>query len=397
MSPRRPHSFEREQGSMLILALIIVFLMTVLVSDITEVSMVEYEASVNVGNLARLDYALNAGFEVAKAYLIQDALDTDIDSLGDAWAQPIKQTIGGESAQSVKERASEERPGAVDVTIEIEDEESKWPLARVLMGNDAQIRRRRELLSGVLDSFRENAGGSWDLDRGTAERYTEAICAFIARKENEGGVVPRPDTKSPVRILNVADLSLIKDIDDRIFFDEIDEQGNVVPGLLRFLTIWSYDVRININTAPLPVLRGLFRGEDRIRADDILNHRTSQAEEKDKKKKGIEGRLEEKNKAKEEDDRTGGAIFEKIQDVQKIEGFPARIFTETQDLMSVSSKTFSVWCTAELGALSRTRHWVVRRESGRILVLLSEAIDQDFRPRFRKARPDEEAPERGPR
>ena len=91
---------------MLILALIIVFLMTVLASDITEVSMVEYEASVNVGKITRLEYALEAGLEVAKAHLIQDAIDTDIDSLSDSWAQPIKLTLGGESAESIEERAS---------------------------------------------------------------------------------------------------------------------------------------------------------------------------------------------------------------------------------------------------------------------------------------------------
>jgi type II secretory pathway component PulK len=394
---RRLDPFERQRGSMLILALIIVFLMTVLVSDITEVSMVEYEASVNVGNIARLEYGLNAGLEVAKAYLVQDAMDTDVDSLADAWAQPIKQTMGGESAQSVKERASGERPGAVDVTIEMEDEESKWPLSLLVVGNDAQIRRRRELLGAVIDSFRESAGGSWDLDRGTAERYAEAIAGFLARKENEAGPVPRPDTKSPIHILNVADLSLIKDIDDRILFDEVDEQGNIVPGLLRYLTIWS-DMKINVNTAQLPVLRGLFRPEDRIRADDILNHRNAQTEEKEKKKKGIEGRLEEKTKGKEEEeDKSGGAIFEKVQDVQKIEGFSPRVFNEAQNFMTVNSRTFSVWVTAELGAMSRTRHWVLRRENGRIIMMLSEAIDQDFRPRFRKARPDEEPSARGPR
>jgi Type II secretion system (T2SS), protein K len=375
---------------MLILALIVVFLMTVLASDITEVSMVEYETSVNVGKLTRMEYALDAALEVAKAHLVQDAMDTEIDSLNDSWAQPISLTLGGQSAESAEERASENAPGGVEVTVEIEDEESKWPLARTVLGNDAEIRKSREFLAAVIDSYRENYGG-YDLNRADADRYAEAISAFMGRKEGEGGAVPRPTTKSNVHILNVADLSLIKEINDKDLFDEINDKGEVVPGLLRYVTIWSYDLKANINTAPLPVLRGLFRPEDRTSAETIYNHRTAQTEEAEKKKKSTEAKLEEQTKGKEEeDDLTGGAIFEKVSDIQKIEGIASRTFNEASKLMSVESRTFSVWATAELGSMSRTRHWVLRRESGRILVLLSEAVDQDFRPRFRKTRPDEE-------
>jgi type II secretory pathway component PulK len=379
---------------MLILALIIVFLMTVLASDITQVSMVEYEASANVGKLTRLNYALEAALEVAKAHLVQDGIDTDIDSLGDSWSQPIKLTLGGESAESVEERASETPPGGIEVTIEIEDEERKWPIALTNLGNDAQIRKRREFLAAVIDSYRENYGG-YDLDRGMADRYAEAISAFLARKENDGGLVPRPTTKSEMHILNIADLSLIKELDDKTLFDEIDEKGDMVPGLLRYLTIWT-DLKVNINTAPLPVLRGLFRPEDRNSAETIYNHRNAQTDEKEKKKQSTEARLEEQTKGKEDEDRTGGAIFEKVSDIQKIEGIAARTFTEASGMMAVASKTFSVWATAELGPMSRTRHWVLRREGARIVMFLAETVDQDFRPRYRKARADEEDAEGRP-
>ena len=89
-------------------------------------------------------------------------------------------------------------------------------------------------------------------------------------------------------------------------------------------------------------------------------------------------------------DRVGGAIFEKVQDIQKIEGIQPRTFADSSSMMTVASRTFSVWATAELGPISRTRHWVLRRENGRIVMFLAEDVDQDFRPRFRKTRPDEE-------
>src|SRR5262245_59826241 len=118
----------KDQGSMLVLALIVIFLMTVLAADVFDVSMVEYEASVNGAKITRLEYALNIGLEIAKAHILQDATDTDIDSLQDTWATPLHETIGGESAESVKELASEKGPPKIELTVEIEDEESKWPL-----------------------------------------------------------------------------------------------------------------------------------------------------------------------------------------------------------------------------------------------------------------------------
>jgi type II secretory pathway component PulK len=387
----------QDSGSMLVLALIIILLMTVLAADVFDASMVEYEASVNGAKITRLEYALNIGLEIAKAHILQDGNDTDIDSLQDSWATPLQETIGGDSAESVKELASEQGPPKIELTIEIEDEESKWPLPMALLGNDAQLKRRREGLANMIDAFREDSGR--DIDSSTANRMVEQFVAFMSRKENEPGVVPRPNTKSELHLMNVADLALIKDIDDDILYDSVDDKGNLIPGLLRFLTIWS-DTKINVNTATLPVLRGLFRAEDKNRADDIYHYRTAQTEEKEREKESKAGQLEERSKQQDkalggqqgptEEERMGGAIFEKISDVQKIEGFPARAYSEAQGMMTVNSRTFSVWATAEMGPIVRQRHWVVRREGGRIIMMLSEAIDPDYRPRFRKARPDEE-------
>jgi type II secretory pathway component PulK len=165
----------------------------------------------------------------------------------------------------------------------------------------------------------------------------------------------------------------------------------VIPGLLRYLTTTSQSL-INVNTAQLPVLKGLFRREDRGRADDIYHYRTAQSEEKERDKQSLKERLERESgkKSEDEEDRTGGAIFEKVEDVQKVEGFTPRVFNDARQLMTIRSDTFSIWITAKLGNLVRMRHWIVRRENGRILILLSEAIDPDYRPRFRERDPDEE-------
>ena len=176
-----------------------------------------------------------------------------------------------------------------------------------------------------------------------------------------------------------------REVDDRIFYDEVDDNGNVVPGLLRFLTI-SSDLLVNINTAPLPVLRGLFRTEDRGRGDDLYRYRTDDVDKKDREKGTVADRLakDKRGKDKEDEDRTAGATFQKVDDVQKIPTFAGRVLAEVKPLMTVNSKVFSIWATAQTGNLRRMRHWIVRREEARFVLVLCEAIDADLRPRFRE-------------
>ncbi len=392
----RPGPRQGERGSMMLMALIVLTLMIVLVSDVKNVARIEYEASLNAANEVKLTYALTGGYEIAKAHIIQDSKDTDIDSLSDSWNQPIKQQFAPDASSNAiggvnNAYTSSKAPGTVDVTIEIEDEDRKWPLGWFAQSgtNDAVVKLRKQGLTTVIDSFREN-NGPYDVDSATAERIADAIVAFMGRKPNESdGVVPRPNTKSDLHILNVADLALIKEVDDRIFFDEVDDEGNIVPGLLRYLTI-SSDLQVNINTAPIPVLRGIFRSEEKGRGDDLYKYRTDDQDEKAKDKNGISDRLHKDKRGtdKEDEDRTGGATFQKVDDVQKIPTFAGRVLAEAKPLMTVNSKSFSIWVTAQIGNIRRVRHWIVRREGARIVLVLSEGIDPDIRPRYRE--PSEE-------
>lgn len=373
-----------QRGSTLLLGLLVCALMMVLVADLTSVAQLEYEQSLNASDLLLIDAGLNAGLEIAKANLIQDAADTEIDSLSESWNQPIEEELtppeSNVSARKYRRLNDTSNSGGttVHLKIEIEDEERKWPLGLLVIGNDAQIKRRREGLVGVIDAFRD--GTSLDVGLGDAERIADLIMAFINRKEGEfSGPVPRPLTKSPLHILNIGDLGLIPGLDDSMMYDAVLEDGSIVPGLSRFLTI-STDNYINVNTAALPVLRGLFRSDDRTVADDIFHSRTQKEADNKRERDSTAGQL--KTQEEKDKDKSGGAVFEKVDDLGKLPTVVPRLLSEIRTAVDVKSTVFSVWVTAEAKSISRTRHWILRRQSGRFVMLLSEAIDNDYRPRW---------------
>lgn len=398
MSDRLPRSRrprDPERGSMLLLGLMVILLMIVLVTDATQVSRLEHDASRNSIDNLRLEWALNGGFEVAKSHLAQDLLDTDIDSLQESWCSIPEELL----AVPQEEGTSSKEPD-IRLRIEIEDEDRKWPLGLLVVENEAAQRRRKDGLTAVIDWFRE--GTPYDIGSGDAETYATAIWTFMKRrKEEASGPVPRAPTKSDLHLMSVGDLALVQDLPDSLLYDRIvsDTAGNptVVPGLLRFVSIHS-ELQVNVNTAPEAVLRGLFRREDWGVGSDIFRAREDQSE--DKKKELAEEqdrRAANPNATSEEDpDRNGGAVFEKIEDLQKIPTMVTRVWNEARASMSVTSKVFSIWVTAEIGGedtskSEKTRRWIVRRDNGKFTLVLTEAIDLDFRPRFRTREEIDEA------
>jgi type II secretory pathway component PulK len=417
-SMAKPRLRRSERGSILLLSFLLLALMMVFVADATQVAAIEYEASLHGANDLKLEAALRYGYETARAHLQQDQSDTEIDSLAEEWNTPLELQVADPAAEKGGRAEVETDPYAqfaggsgategVKVTIEIEDEERKWPLGLLVVNNEAQQRRRREGLVAVIRSCRQQTVG--EIDGGTAERMADLIMAFMQRKEGESsGPVPRAPTKSPLRIFSVTELALIPELDDSLMFDQVDEEGRVIPGLSRFLSVHS-DLQININTAPLAVLRGLFRADDAIIADNIYDYRVRQDEELAKKGDSLSERAAEQEReaaresgapsaggAEGEEPTADGAIFQKVEDVRtKVTGFSDRAFRETSTVMTVNSNTFSIYVTAAIGDIARTRRYVVRRGAAGMILVLSEKIDQDFRPRYRiKEEPGAEGSER---
>ncbi len=372
---------------MLLLGLMVILLMIVLVTDATQVSRLEHDASRNSIDNLRLEWAVQGGLEVAKAHLNQDLLETDIDSLQEGWCKIPEDVLA-----APRDEGAPSTDPDVRLRIEIEDEERKWPLGLLVVENEAAQRRRKDGLTAVIDWFRE--GTPYDVSSGDAENYANAIWNFMRRRKDEvAGPTPRAPTKSDMHLMSVGDLALIPDLPDGLLYDRVvsDTAGNptVVPGLTRFVSIHT-DLQVNVNTAPEAVLRGIFRREDWGVGSDIFRAREDQSEEKRKElTEERERRARQQGTTEAEpENRNGGAVFEKLEDLQKLPTMVSRVWNEARATMSITSRVFSIWVTAEIGGedsphSEKTRRWIVRRENGIFIPILTEAIDLDFRPRFR--------------
>lgn len=423
--PRKSHRSpvgREERGTILVAAVLIIFLVMVIVADASLVANVEWEATRNADLDLRLEYAIKGGFELAKCYLVDDADNAgDVDSLLEEWAQPegIERDFnpntdwGGSS--------SENGDGHPKVTITIEDEDRKWPLTMLLAGSETNRDRRKEQLANVLDEFRK--GTNFDLDPGMANSYADAILRFVTRKENDTGFgpTPRPLTKSG-GLINITDLALIPSIPRHVIFDLIDDdnEGTIVPGLINYLTLWS-DNQINVNTASEPVLRGLFRRDesDASVGSTIFHKREERSnkfvEDEARESGGTQrDRFERERKRRQDESRNPAApgapgttppssgrssqpgtgrpnspeseeefsgVFNTVEDVKKeVNTLTDRLFGEISSFMTVTSKTFTIFVEAKVHGVRKSRRFIVRREGPRFVLILSEPVTW---PRYR--------------
>lgn len=390
VATRRPG----EEGTVLVLSLIVIAFMAILVIDTHNVAQVELVAASNADVQLRLEYACRGGYQLAEAYLRQDQVDSpETDSLVDQWADPngFDRTFDPEEAvgsfSDSGQGGDEEESDKLKVRFVIEDEERKWPLALLLVNNEATQKRRVGSLKNVIDEFRD--GTSFDVDEGTADQVANMIYQFLKRTEDDGAFAPTPRAKTKSgMVLDITDLSLLPGLSAELLFDQVDlgnsteEETRIAKGLMHFLSPWT-DLVINVNTAPKAVLRGLFRGDRPSEygvADDIFLHREDAsgelssrlAEDRAADRAGSDARSQPTSG---EEEPTPGSVFTQVADVEEaVVTMTPALFNETRNLMTVQSKVYTIWVEAHLKKSKRMRRYVVRREGARYELILSELV-----------------------
>jgi type II secretory pathway component PulK len=410
----RTHPRPKEQGTILIVAMILTTLAIVIVADLRTVTRVEWEAATNADIDFILDAALRAGYQIAEAHLRQDSKDApEVDHLLEEWAgtdgfsKVLDPSEYGEVAYqenlgSGGGSTEENKASIPELRIFIEDEERKYPLPLLVKGADSLQDRRRKSFSMLLQIFRR--GTPYELDASEASSYTEAIAQFLSRKVTENvGPIPKPGTKRGL-MLSPSDLALIPNIPQDDIFDLVDlREGVVIPGLYRFVTCWS-DLAVNVNTAPVAVLAALPRpGEDSV-AFDIAKRRGQNQE------KYLEGEQDRIGRFGEDPRRPGRALSqpqgaesappdpnqdpdEEVGYWEDLDSIKAQVPTLTDSILndfrlnaSVTSRTFSIYVEASMRGIRRVRRTIVRREGARFVPILTELVTW---PRFREQTTEE--------
>ncbi len=395
---RGPQSGER--GAVLLLVLILTTLAVIIATEVRTISSVNRRVARRLHTETQLEAAVTAGLTLARATLAQDLTDSEVDSTLDQWAQPIEYTIEDPESETLGvpadggEAASGDggpSKNAIRVRIEIVDEDRKYPLHLHIFDTAQTKEKRIRALANVLDMFRDGTVG--DLPGGDAERLARAIVSFVLRKpEDEYGGIPKPPTKKE-GLVSVGELALCPDVDDSLIYDQWTEQGSFLPGLYRFVTVWS-DLRVNVNTAELPVLMGIFDPEDARVGEEIYRFRLESEAEENERREREGSPFDPENRAAAaqpppgqtptggEEEEAMGAVFTQVQDVrQKVEGMSERLFTLYRNILTVSSNTFSVYVSAEKGSaedgtrVRLERVYVLRRDQNAFRTLFTEPVE----------------------
>lgn len=245
--------------------MMLVTIVLVLVAELDYQSRLEGLAAANVSDLDAIEYAIDGEFEVALALLKYDKKQGEgTDSEGEIWND---------------DRYRRRSEGDVALTMRMFDEQGKFNLTRLVTGNDAQQKKARDYLVRLLQIYREDLsdppekGGA--IDVGMAQDVADKIVKYMKR-EGAQGQIPKPKS-SP------ANVPLL--LDEIVFADtkllptllrDMRVGEKIAPGLHRYVTVHGTG-RINVNTAPLAVLKALFSVEtDRDYAQRIIDRRRSE-------------------------------------------------------------------------------------------------------------------------
>ena len=213
-----------------------------------------------------IEYAIDGQLEVALGNLRYDKRQNDVDSESDAW-----------NGKDFRSRRDED----VALTTRVFDEQGKFNLMRLVEGTDVQKMRAKEMLVRIVDLFRngiaEDKRKGGDIDQSDAEDIADKIIEHIKR-QGASGQVPKPKTTPPDVPLLLDQLLFVDTKDNKlmsVLLNDVQIKDAVAPGLHRYLTVYGTK-KLNINTAPLVVLKALFPvATDRDYAQAIIDRRRS--------------------------------------------------------------------------------------------------------------------------
>ncbi len=390
--PRR----DTERGVALILVLVILPLVAILMTQLSFETTIGERLSSNALANQQFRAAIRARIDQMRVRLVRDLRNDDgsaqdggaYDHAEDTWGP---ETDGGGTAETV-EKGDDEHGDRVTLYTEVIDEQGKFNL-NLLLHRDAQ-RAARALtwFRNILDFYRDPRfsdleSTEYDLNAAEAQEIAAAVLKFLKGEERNELVrkpeIPDPTPEMRQGVLSVHDLVfahrlfLEKKLLERPKDNGTDE---TMPSLDDMLTIYG-DGRLNANTAPIQVLRALFKeaeGQERI-AEDIFHKRggyLTTEEDQDQRDEALEQRREDEENEIEREDEVAAA-FKSTNDIQQVERMGDSGFIRLNEIdigrdFTVRSNVFTVIVTARAGNFLRQQRVVMERHTKGTRTLASE-------------------------
>jgi general secretion pathway protein K len=265
-----------QRGIALVLVLAMVALLVSLVVEFSHTMRVDVSLAANVRDELKALYTARSGVEMARMLLRND--DASYDYLEEDWAKFNEQPG----------RIAEDDEGRFNGVIE--DETSKFPVNSIV-DDEGQIVEERltqlirlfeslELDAEVLDAIIDWMDGDDETSpNGAEEDYYAGLSPSYACKNGP--------------LSTIDELLLVKGMTEEMLYGDKEQLG-----LNAFLTVYSVDDKVNINTATAVVLRSLSDQMDEGLAQSILEYRQEEpfvnlSDEESKRVPGLEAVLGE--------------------------------------------------------------------------------------------------------
>jgi general secretion pathway protein K len=251
-----------QKGIALITTLLILVLLIGITVEFNRMSIADIQVAQNYGNSKKALYISLSGLNAIKQLLTLDAIYSKVDTLLEPWAQ-IEPFV--ESANSALEE------GRID--IRVSDESGKLPVNMLVDGKGRFNPVFREIWERFLSDPR------FALTEAQVYTILESIKDWLDPDDDVTGLYGAEDAfyiergygckNGPITYIN--EMLLIKGIDKSIFYgDEYRE------GIRQYITPYGSG-KININTAPIPVLMALSDNMNLEKAEELDSFRRDPA------------------------------------------------------------------------------------------------------------------------
>jgi len=304
----------------------------------------QMQVSAHQGTVVRLDAMLLSGLQLARTALWADQQKNDFDCRLDDWGAFKQEVLTGlfpdgslevqvtdlsgllqvnglaVTAEERKKQEQKEASGESRTPAQEEQDQKKFEKIQrdvwkrfLLSGNFAV--EDEDVAEGLLDTLAD-----W-LDEDDEEREYGAETGYY-------GSLQSPYASANRAILFLEELLLVKGWDKKLLYGDEEHSG-----IIDYLTIYGRDGKININTAPVPVLLALHAEMTEEMASDLVDFSSD---------KDNEGMLAQSDWYKQ------------------VSGFPGDI-TFDPELITTESSFFMVTITAGINGVERTGTGIIQR------------------------------------
>ena len=331
-----------EQGMALLITIMTVSLLIAVTMQFHKTTWQQFVVAHNYQAATQLTAIADSGINIAAALLENDGAENTADSLLESWA-----TLDQEKFEEAFPDGS--------LQLQVVDLSSRLQINSLVQENDRNDDAAgadntegevRQLFLNLLLS------GTFAIDDETeAQGILDALIDWLDSDDKESDLgaedsyyqsleKPYSCRNGPVQYLE--ELLLIKGMTPELLLGTAEN-----PGLAEYLTVKGNDGKVNINTAPLPVIKSF----DALISDELLE------------------KFDTYRKDKEHAENLANPNW-----YREVDGWPGDIVLQ-EKLMRVTSSYFEIIATGKLASQSRTVHVVATRSDAGEIQLLGRKME----------------------